>query len=162
MGQCSAVDDPPCQPLPPCGNSDTEEVKVEASRPHMDALLLRQLDGALDGSSDEMSDFGDDDDDEDVNKEDEDDQFNKDDDEEDDDNHSLPGDDANDEPLNSADDVSDEEDMQKTFDTDNVVVCQYDKITRVRNKWKFSLKDGIMCLNNKDYVFLKATGEGEW
>ena len=26
------------------------------------------------------------------------------------------------------------------FETDNVVVCQYDKITRARNKWKFHLK----------------------
>lgn len=34
------------------------------------------------------------------------------------------------EPLNSGDDVSDEED-QELFDTENVVVCQYDK---VRNK----------------------------
>ena len=26
------------------------------------------------------------------------------------------------------------------FDTENVVVCQYEKITRSRNKWKFVLK----------------------
>jgi hypothetical protein len=31
------------------------------------------------------------------------------------------------EPLNSEDDVSDEED-QELFDTENVVVCQYDKV----------------------------------
>lgn len=31
------------------------------------------------------------------------------------------------EPLNSGDDVSDEED-QELFDTENVVVCQYDKV----------------------------------
>lgn len=45
---------------------------------------------------------------------------------------------------------------------DNIVVCQFDKIQRVRNKWRFYLKDGIMHLNGKDYVFQKATGEGEW
>ena len=45
---------------------------------------------------------------------------------------------------------------------DNMIVCQFDKIQRVRNKWRFYLKDGIMHLNGKDYVFQKATGEGEW
>ncbi|KAJ9596152.1 hypothetical protein L9F63_027225, partial [Diploptera punctata] len=65
------------------------------------------------------------------------------------------------EPLNSGDDVSDE-DPSDLFDTDNVVVCQYDKITRSRNKWKFYLKDGIMNLSGKDYVFQKANGDAEW
>uniref|UniRef100_H3CWE9 General transcription factor IIA, 1 n=1 Tax=Tetraodon nigroviridis TaxID=99883 RepID=H3CWE9_TETNG len=65
------------------------------------------------------------------------------------------------EPLNSGDDVSDEED-QELFDTENVVVCQYDKIHRSKNKWKFHLKDGIMNLNGKDYVFSKAIGDAEW
>lgn len=65
------------------------------------------------------------------------------------------------EPLNSGDDVSDEED-QELFDTENVVVCQYDKIHRSKNKWKFHLKDGIMNLNGRDYVFSKAIGDAEW
>ncbi|RWS11433.1 transcription initiation factor IIA subunit 1-like isoform X2, partial [Dinothrombium tinctorium] len=64
------------------------------------------------------------------------------------------------EPLNSEDDVSDEDPIE-LFDTDNVVVCQYDKITRSRNKWKFHLKDGIMNLQSKDYVFQKASGDAE-
>lgn len=64
-------------------------------------------------------------------------------------------------PLCSEDDVSDE-DPTDLFDTDNVVVCQYDKIARVRNRWKFHLKDGIMNLKNKDYVFHKANGDSEW
>ena len=42
-------------------------------------------------------------------------------------------------PPCSADDVSDEE-ASELFDTDNVVVCQYEKISRSRNKWKFVLK----------------------
>ncbi len=65
------------------------------------------------------------------------------------------------EPLNSDDDVSDA-DPSELFDSENVVVCQYDKITRQRNKWKFHLKDGIMNLNGKDYVFQRASGEAEW
>ncbi|XP_017755640.1 PREDICTED: transcription initiation factor IIA subunit 1 isoform X2 [Eufriesea mexicana] len=65
------------------------------------------------------------------------------------------------EPLNSEDDVTDD-DPADLFDTDNVVVCQYDKITRSRNKWKFYLKDGIMNLSGKDYVFQKMSGDAEW
>ncbi|XP_051908321.1 transcription initiation factor IIA subunit 1 [Hippocampus zosterae] len=65
------------------------------------------------------------------------------------------------EPLNSSDDVSDAEDHE-LFDTENVVVCQYDKIHRSKNKWKFHLKDGIMNLNGRDYVFSKAIGDAEW
>lgn len=66
------------------------------------------------------------------------------------------------EPLNSEDDVTDDEEQADLFDTDNVVVCQYDKIARTRNRWKFHLKDGIMNLNSKDFVFHKANGDAEW
>ena len=38
----------------------------------------------------------------------------------------------------------------------------YLQINRNKNKWKFHLKDGIMNLNGKDYVFAKATGDAEW
>ena len=33
------------------------------------------------------------------------------------------------------------------FDTSNVVVCQYDRISKARNKWKFNLKNGVRNLN---------------
>lgn len=66
-----------------------------------------------------------------------------------------------DEPLNSNDDESDE-DPADVFDADNVVVCQYDKIARSKNRWKFHLKDGIMNLHGKDYVFHKVMGDSEW
>jgi len=65
------------------------------------------------------------------------------------------------EPLNSSDDVS-EPDPSEIFETDNVIVCQYDKITRIKNRWKFHLKDGVMNINGKDYLFSKATGEADW
>ncbi|EGK96688.1 AGAP002958-PB [Anopheles gambiae str. PEST] len=110
-----------------------------------------QLDGAVDTSDEEGSDISDDnivdDDDEDLDKE------------EEDDMEAEGG--AEEEPLNSEDDVTDE-DASDLFDTDNVVVCQYDKITRSRNKWKFYLKDGIMHIGGKDYVFQKSNGDAEW
>lgn len=64
-------------------------------------------------------------------------------------------------PLNSGDDVV-EQDILDLFDTDNVIVCQYDKIHRSKNRWKFHLKDGVISYEGRDYVFSKAVGEAEW
>lgn len=91
--------------------------------------------------------------------------------------------------MNSGDDVI-EQDIPDLFDTDNVIVCQYDKVRtcwlytgseqipllstdpdkmffilqihRSKNRWKFHLKDGVMCYGGRDYVFSKAVGEAEW
>lgn len=49
-------------------------------------------------------------------------------------------DDDDDDPLNSDDD-DDEEDSE--VQTDNLVLCQYDKVTRTKNKWKAQLKFGV-------------------
>lgn len=111
---------------------------------------VTQLDGPGDSSDDDEDDVEDDDDD--VEEEDD-----HDDEEHDDDNDEN----QDEEPLNSEDDVTDD-DPSVLFETDNVVVCQYDKITRSRNRWKFHLKDGIMNINGRDYVFQKANGDAEW
>lgn len=117
------------------------------------------LDGALDSSDDEGSNPGEGSDEAGGEDEEEEESAEERADEEEEEREDSAG--ADEEPLNSSDDVSDEEpgDM---FDTDNVVVCQYDKITRSRNKWKFYLKDGIMNLAGKDFVFQKANGDAEW
>ncbi|XP_046387444.1 transcription initiation factor IIA subunit 1 isoform X2 [Ischnura elegans] len=124
---------------------------------------VRQLDGTGDTSDD---DDDDDDDDDEGEEEGEGKEEREEDDEEEDDEEDGEGGEggeggAEEEPLNSEDDVSDE-DPTDLFDTDNVVVCQYDKITRSRNKWKFYLKDGIMNLGGKDFVFQRANGDAEW
>ncbi|XP_060826198.1 transcription initiation factor IIA subunit 1 isoform X1 [Bombus pascuorum] len=111
---------------------------------------IAQLDGPLGDSSD---------DDEEEEEEDNEDEEEDLDDKEEDENDEAAA--REEEPLNSEDDVTDD-DPADLFDTDNVVVCQYDKITRSRNKWKFYLKDGIMNLNGKDYVFQKMNGDAEW
>lgn len=107
---------------------------------------INQVDGPQDSSSedDDADDDGDDDDDDDR------------DDEENDDDQGQE-----EEPLCSDDDISDG-DPAELFDTDNVVVCQFDKINRAKNKWKFYLKDGIMNLNGKDFVFQKCNGDADW
>ena len=42
------------------------------------------------------------------------------------------------------------------------ILCTYDKVQRVKNKWKCTLKDGVMSVAGKEWVFHKATGEFEW
>jgi len=113
-----------------------------------------QVDGQTAGDSSEDEDEDDDDDDD----------LDDDADDRDDEKEEEQEEEGQDEePLNSDDDVSDAEgSSERLYDIENVVVCQFDKITRTRNKWKFHLKDGIMNLNGKDYVFQKATGDAEW
>ncbi|GBP16930.1 Transcription initiation factor IIA subunit 1, partial [Eumeta japonica] len=79
----------------------------------------KQMDGALDTSDEDESEESDgnidDDDNDDLDKDDESDIENE------------GG--AEEEPLNSEDDVTDE-DASDLFDTDNVIVCQYDKVRK--------------------------------
>lgn len=69
---------------------------------------------------------------------------------------------AEEDPLNSGDDQSDDEDLDTLFDAENVIMCQFEKVHRARSKWKFQLKDGIMHIDNRDYCFQRCTGEAEW
>ncbi|XP_067680332.1 transcription initiation factor IIA subunit 1-like isoform X1 [Haliotis asinina] len=117
--------------------------QIRAQNPNGQGMV--QLDGAGDTSSSDDDEYNDDDDNDDN----------------DDENNEEEEQGEEEEPLNSEDDVS-EQDPDELFDTDNVVVCQYDKINRNKNKWKFHLKDGIMNLNGRDFVFQKATGDAEW
>ncbi|XP_075676671.1 uncharacterized protein LOC142645129 isoform X1 [Dermatophagoides pteronyssinus] len=117
---------------------------------------VAQLDGYNDQTNDSSDDSNDDDDLDDYR--DNDDDLDGDDDEMNDEENEAG---VEEEPLNSEDDVSDEDPVE-LFETDNVVVCQYDKVTRTRNKWKFYFKDGIMNLKGKDYVFSRALGDAEW
>lgn len=42
------------------------------------------------------------------------------------------------------------------------LICTFEKVVRNKNKWKLSLKDGVLTVNGKDYMFQRANGEGEW
>ena len=39
------------------------------------------------------------------------------------------------------------------FDTSNIVVCQYDRISKARNKWKFNLKNGVSLEPSSTYHY---------
>ncbi|CAK9273971.1 unnamed protein product [Sphagnum jensenii] len=67
-------------------------------------------------------------------------------------------------PLNEDDDddLDDTDQTDEELKTNHLVLAQFDKVTRSKNKWKCTLKDGIMHLNNRDILFVKATGEFEF
>jgi transcription initiation factor TFIIA large subunit len=44
----------------------------------------------------------------------------------------------------------------------SIVLCMYEKVHRTKNKWKCQLKDGVISIAGKDWVFSKANGEFEW
>jgi transcription initiation factor TFIIA large subunit len=87
--------------------------------------------------------------------------------------------------INSDLDDTDEDKDDDDEDDDglgHMMLCMYDKVQRVKNKWyvpvafyrgfetqcliiscrKCILKDGVLTVNGKEYVFHKATGEYEW
>lgn len=63
-----------------------------------------------------------------------------------------------DDPDDNQDSGSDDDDMENGM----MMLCLYDKVQRVKTKWKYILKDGVANINGKDYVFNKSTGESEW
>ncbi|EGW35399.1 uncharacterized protein SPAPADRAFT_58617 [Spathaspora passalidarum NRRL Y-27907] len=73
--------------------------------------------------------------------------------------------------FNDSDDINsdldDEFDSERSDEEDGdqegqIMLCLYDKVQRIKNKWKSNLKEGIANIDGKDYVFHKATGESEW
>ncbi|KAL2258591.1 hypothetical protein VTK26DRAFT_8061 [Humicola hyalothermophila] len=72
--------------------------------------------------------------------------------------------DSDEDAINSDLDDPDEDrdDEDEDDDSMNMMLCMYDKVQRVKNKWKCILKDGVLTVNGKEYVFHKATGEYEW
>lgn len=112
---------------------------------------IKQLDGNDDSSSDDNLDIEDDA----ANDidEDDDDQIDIDDDDDDDG--------ANEEELNSGDDLS-IPDPNEIFDCDNLILCQYNKVSRNKNIWNFNLKCGVMNIKSRDFIFGAASGISDW
>ncbi|CAZ82440.1 unnamed protein product [Tuber melanosporum] len=61
------------------------------------------------------------------------------------------------------DDPEDDEiDGEDDDEVPQIMLCMYDKVQRTKNKWKCVLKDGVLTINQTEYVFHKANGEYEW
>ncbi|KFX95174.1 hypothetical protein O988_05931 [Pseudogymnoascus sp. VKM F-3808] len=86
------------------------------------------------------------------------------DDDDDDDEKVLKEEDDDEDAINSDLDDPDDPKSDDSGDdeTPQVMLCMYDKVQRVKNKWKCVMKDGVLTINGKDYVFHKASGEYEW
>jgi len=75
------------------------------------------------------------------------------------------GDEDDEPPLNSDDDddLDDGEDaVGEEPETDNLILAQYEKVTKKQGKWKVQLKDGIAIVNRRDYLFSRAVCELQW
>lgn len=86
-------------------------------------------------------------------------------------NHNIEGGNDDDDIFNDSDDINsdldDELDSEKSDDEETelegqIMLCLYDKVQRVKNKWKCNLKEGVANIDGKDFVFQRATGESEW
>lgn len=73
-------------------------------------------------------------------------------------------DDGDEDAINSDLDDSEEGEAEEEDKdgVEHIILCQYDKVTRTKNRWRCMLKDGIVLVNGKDYLFNKATGEFQW
>ncbi|KAF9050055.1 transcription factor IIA, alpha/beta subunit-domain-containing protein [Panaeolus papilionaceus] len=60
--------------------------------------------------------------------------------------------------LDDSDTEGDNDSDEGAAGESDIVFCTYDKVARVKNKWKCILKDGMIHINGKDYLFAKCTG----
>ncbi|KAI0338300.1 transcription factor IIA, alpha/beta subunit [Trametopsis cervina] len=72
------------------------------------------------------------------------------------------GDEAINSDLDDSDSDNEREEGEGGGAETDIVFCTYDKVARVKNKWKCVLKDGMIHVNGKDYLFAKCNGEFEW
>jgi len=63
---------------------------------------------------------------------------------------------------------SDTDDTEEGGDNDsdskslNLILAQFEKVARTKSKWKCTLKEGVMTLDNRDILFGRGTGEFNW
>lgn len=83
------------------------------------------------------------------------------DDDDDDEKPDLKADDEDEDAINS--DLDDPEDDLNPIGDDedelgDTILCTYDKVQRVKNKWKCTLKDGVLNTGGKEWLFHKGQG----
>ena len=64
--------------------------------------------------------------------------------------------------LDDPDDDAIAADADEDDDSGDSILCTYDKVQRVKNKWKCTLKDGVLNTGGKEWLFHKGMGEFEW
>ena len=71
------------------------------------------------------------------------------------------GSDLDDDSESSGNEAADAEDATSAWNN-NYIICQYEKVTRTKNKWKCILKDGMLHIDGRDYAFHRANCDYEW
>lgn len=66
------------------------------------------------------------------------------------------------EDVDDLKDTDDGDEDETIPETNDYVLGLLEKKTRTKNKYKMTLRCGIMNLNGKDYVFSKANGDFDW
>lgn len=66
------------------------------------------------------------------------------------------------EPTADSTSCSDSEDEVKGKDTQNYMMCLFDKVTKNKYKWKVNFKQGFLNIGNADYAFSLAQGDLDW
>lgn len=62
-------------------------------------------------------------------------------------------------------DLDDEDEDEAAVDDENIedlILCQYEKISRVRTRWRGVLRAGIIHINRADYCFSRANNDFDW
>jgi len=77
----------------------------------------------------------------------------------------IPLDDDSDAINSDLDDPDDDAigaEADEDDDSGDSILCTYDKVQRVKNKWKCTLKDGVLHTGGREWLFHKGMGEFEW
>ncbi|EIJ88862.1 hypothetical protein NEPAR06_2078 [Nematocida parisii] len=69
---------------------------------------------------------------------------------------------GNEEELDSNDLSESDCDIESEEPTKNVMLCLFDKVTRVKDKRRCTLKHGFLTIGRTDYTFNVANGDLEW
>lgn len=62
-------------------------------------------------------------------------------------------------------DLDDEDELAEDVDDENIadlILCQYEKISRVRTRWRGVLRAGVIHVNGSDFAFSRATVDFNW
>ncbi|KAG7538311.1 Transcription factor IIA alpha/beta subunit [Arabidopsis suecica] len=67
--------------------------------------------------------------------------------------------DENEELLNEDDDDEEDDMDDDDMSIPHLVMCQFDKVKRCKNKWECKFNAGVMQINGKNVLFSQATGD---
>lgn len=55
--------------------------------------------------------------------------------------------------------LSEEDDEEESIESTNCLIALFDKVSRIKSRWRCQLRHGIFHIEGRDYLFKTATGE---